>query len=492
MRMIAVRFYVELARALRRSYEGWRGNARALYAHAAGALLQRVARFDLFAPAAGREHLPEPQMHTSRLAAVAMVVATVAPLSACTDRAAEPLAPSASRSANAEGFEGMGAFQRYVSIGTSISMGVNGDGVYAATQQTSFPAQLARLANRAMSLPLISAPGCAAPIAAPLAGNVRLSGEPIALPFEQRQCAPNEPGVTLPTQNVSIDGARTSAALFATPENPDPGHAMQYPRVLPPGMSQITAMEAQKPKMVSVELGGNEILGARYGVYPDASQVVPVAEWAPLYRQVTARVAAVTKEAVLVGLVNDVRSFPSFRTGAEIYAARATFAPLNVVVSTDCQNSTNLLFVAVRVPAAAAAGAYYYANQLGPYTFSCQNAPSFTGIQDYVLDANDVAGINAQLAAMNQVIRDEATKYGFAYFPLGALYEDVVTKPPFNALAIMTTAQPYGPYVSLDGIHPTAEGSRVLADAAAKALNDTYRLGIPTSGGSSLALFARQ
>ena len=32
----------------------------------------------------------------------------------------------------------------------------------------------------------------------------------------------------------------------------------------------------------------------------------------------------------------------------------------------------------------------------------------------------------------------------------------------------------------------------MLADAAAKALNQTYNLGIPLSGGSSLALLAQQ
>ena len=165
---------------------------------------------------------------------------------------------------------------------------------------------------------------------------MRLSGEPIALPFPQRQCAPNEEGVELPTQNVAIDGARTLAALTATPENPDPGHAMQYPRVLPPGMSQVTAMEAQNPKLVSVELGGNDILGARYGVYPSATEIVPVARVGAAYRQIAARVDAAAKHAVLVGLLNDVRSFPSFRTGDEIWNARATFAPFNVAVSNDC------------------------------------------------------------------------------------------------------------------------------------------------------------
>ena len=99
--------------------------------------------------------------------------------------------------------------------------------------------------------------------------------------------------------------------------------------------------------------------------------------------------------------------------------------------------------------------------------------------------------MNAQLAAMTAVIRDEAETRGFAYFPLGALYEGAVTKPPFSAVSVMTTAQPYGPYISLDGIHPSAEGARVLADAAATALNSTYRLAIPTSTGA-LAYFARR
>jgi len=425
---------------------------------------------------------------TSRLAAVALSVAFVA----CSDQAADPLAPSAIRSANAEGFEALGVFQRYYSIGTSISGGVTSDGLKAASQQTSWVAQLANLAKRPMTLPLISGFGCGSLLKAPLALGVRESGEPAGASLLQRQCAPNEDGVQLPTQNLAIDGANTDEALHATPESPDPSHAPQYSRILPPGKSQVTALEALNAKLVSVELGGNDILGARYGVYPSATEVVPVAVWEPQYREVIRRVAAVTKEAVLVGLLNDVRSFPSFRTGDEIYQARATFAPFNVIVSSNCENSTNLIFVAVRVPVAAATGAAYAANQLGPYTFSCQNAPSFTNIQDYVLDANDVAGVNAQLAAMNAVIQDEAAKHGFAYFPLGALYEDVVTKAPFNAVTLMTSQQPYGPYISLDGIHPTAEGSRVLADAAAQALNNTYNLGIPLSGGPSLALFTQQ
>jgi len=165
----------------------------------------------------------------------------VAALAACADNS---LAPTEARQPLAQASpelisEGEGIFQRYVAIGTSISMGVQGDGVFAATQQTSWPAQLARLAHRELSLPLIQAPGCAAPFAAPLASGVRTSGEGAGLAFSLRQCMPNEDGVVLPTGNVAIDGARTGHALTATPENPDPGHASQVgERVSGEGPSQ--------------------------------------------------------------------------------------------------------------------------------------------------------------------------------------------------------------------------------------------------------------
>src|SRR4029078_10367227 len=122
---------------------------------------------------------PEPPMHMSRLASLARFAAIVMSVAgvACTDQGVDPLAPSPSRSANAQGFEGMGAFQRYVAIGTSISGGVTSDGWKAPGEQLSFPPQLARLANRPMALPLISGTGCAAPLAAPLASGVRTSGE---------------------------------------------------------------------------------------------------------------------------------------------------------------------------------------------------------------------------------------------------------------------------------------------------------------------------
>jgi hypothetical protein len=416
-------------------------------------------------------------------------------LSACADSATGPRSDARTPSARPDVIDAAGDFHRYVSIGTSVSQGWRSDGVYAASQQTSWPAQLAQLAGRQLSLPLIAFPGCGAPFATPLASGVRVNGEGVATSLLSRTCAANEAGVTLPTGNVAISGARTIHALTATPEQPDPSYAPLYARVLPPGMSQVMAMEAQNPKIVSVELGANEVLGARDGAVVPGQTVVPVSFWAPQYREVVDRVDRVTKHAVLVGLIDHAASFPSFRTGGELWAARATFTPFNVTVSDDCSvqpGSDNLLFVPVRVLLAAGEGAARAKVGAGPATLSCANAPATNSsgvvIRDYVLGPSEVAQLDAQFAAMNAIIRAEAEARGFAYFDLGALYEDVNVKAPFNAVTMLMSSQPYGPLISADGLHPSAEGARVLAEAAAGALTTRYGMVFPGLGGASLAV----
>ena len=73
-----------------------------------------------------------------------VVLPLAALLAACADSATAPSrvtldAPSLQAS------EGRGVLQRYVAMGTRLSQGVMGDGVYFASQESSWPAQLARL-----------------------------------------------------------------------------------------------------------------------------------------------------------------------------------------------------------------------------------------------------------------------------------------------------------------------------------------------------------
>jgi hypothetical protein len=411
-------------------------------------------------------------MTSLRLPSRLVAAAAFASLGACSaDRA--PVSPLTATGASADKMEARGVFQRYVAIGTSISMGWQSDGVFFGTQATSWPAQLAAMGGRTLSQPYINFPGCRSPLVAPLATFIRLSGESAAADPSTLSCAPLLPNVTLPVNNVAISGALTQDALLTTPQStPDP----LYSRVLQPGMTQVSTMMALNPKLVSVELGGTDILGARTGIAIPGVSIVPLQVWQPLYDQVLDSVQKVSKMAVLVGLIEDAANFPAFRRGAEMWNDRLEFAALNVAVNADCNGSPNLLFVPIKVAAAVAAGVQLAAQHLGPASLSC--AAGGPTDQDLVLTPGELAIVDAQIHAMNAHVRSEATRRGLAYFELGALYDRSDLKPTFSVVTLMTSLTPYGPFISLDGIHPSAAGSTLLARAAAAALDDTYRLGL--------------
>jgi lysophospholipase L1-like esterase len=399
---------------------------------------------------------------------------------ACSDSFAPPARTIHSEQrALANNSEGRGDFQRYVAIGTSISMGWASDGVVAASQENSWPAQLARKAGREITQPYIDGTGCRSPLKGPLATGVRLSGEGAGADAATLSCSPLRAGVTEPVSNLAINAALTRDALFTTPENvADQANKQLYSRVLAPGQSQVSSMLALNPKLVSVELGGNEILNARNGIAIEGFSMFPYALWQPLYDQVLDQVQSVAKHVLIVGLLRDISNAAALRRGDELWGQRAVFAgAFNVAVSDDCAGSANLLFVPVVVPTAIATGAFYKKNGLGMYPLHCAGGGPTT--EDYTLTPQEVATVNALMARMDAHIREEAQRRGFAYFALDALYGRTDVKPAFDVLALMTSAQPYGPYYSLDGVHPSALGSGVLADAAARAINERYGLGIP-------------
>ena len=371
-----------------------------------------------------------------------------------------------------------GVFQRFVAIGTSVSMGWRSDGVVAASQATSWPAQLAAMAGRDLAQPYIDGTGCRSPLAAPLASGVRISGEAAGADPATLSCAPLRADVTLPVQNVAISAALTRDALFTTPDNiTDVPYVQLYHRVLQPGQTQVSTMMQANPKLVSVELGANEVLGARDGIAIPGVSMFPEAAWEGLYDAVLDSVQKVARMGLVAGLISDVRSFPAFRAGDELWQDGLEFAALNVTVSSDCEGNPNLVFVPVVVPTAVARASYYAQHGLGSYVLSCTAGSATT--EDEILTPTEVAVVNAQLQAMSAHIRAQADQRGFAYFELGALYGRADLKGPFSVIALMTTSTPYGPLISLDGLHPSAAGAAVLAQAAAHALNVTYRLGLP-------------
>lgn len=382
---------------------------------------------------------------------------------------------------------GQEAFTRYVAIGTSLSMGVQSDGVVYFSQQQDWTKLLAHQAFASFTQPLIAPPGCHSPLIAPLQLSRRLSGISAAAnpaaSIPDTTCAPLGT-YTLPTNDVAIDGATTYDALYITPESAaveTVKRRRQYRLVLPPRKSQVTAMMQQNPTLVSVELGGNEVLQVVSGLlFPRAGYrgaaaqgtYVPNSVWQPVYDNLIDSVKKTGAKAILVGVPN-TNGFVSMRTGDELYQDRVAFQNYGVIVSPNCQGSPNVIFTPSKilglVGAAQATGT--------AQTLSCADTP---GAQDNVLTPADVQVVDGVLTGMNNHIQGVAQANGWAYVDLSAVWAQWVTRRgPFSVANLLGCVRPFGQYVSLDGIHPNVQGYQEMANAAAAALNDTYNFAIP-------------
>jgi len=277
-------------------------------------------------------------------------------------------------------------------------------------------------------------------------------------------CAPLQAGVTLPANSVAISGADVHDALFSTIESQGTTTrtGILYSRVLLPGQTQVTAMLAEQPTFVSVELAANEVLPASTG---NISAMTPYANWEADYDQVLAAVKSTGARAVLVGLPSNAANFPSIRRAREFFNEWPSLLALGVSVSLNCYFSSNYLFVP---------GYVLTLLSKTPTTATCSNVP---GTTDYVLTASDMNAINARMAQMNAHMQAKAQEGGYAYFTLGAVYD--LPKPRFSVSNLLFSNSPFGSYISLDGVHPSTLGQGVLATAAADSISRAYGVTIP-------------
>lgn len=377
------------------------------------------------------------------------------------------------------GPDGQSAFRKYVAMGTSVSMGYGANGVLHSTQANSWPAQLAHAAQVSFSQPLIAGPGCNAPLIAPLQFGFRLNGKRSSAPAE---CAPLLAGIPLPANNVAIEGSTAFEAATVTPVTSGTrfGAFRQqvYRRVLLDDQTQVTAMTSQDPSFVSVEFGANEILKVQSGVLAPNLTFTPLDTFRLYYSRIIDSVKATGARAVLVGLIDDMRTFGSIRSAAEIHAESLAFHGFYVTISTACKTSPNFVAVPLFVPAILGAGQAAAAARQPRPVITCADTP---GAQDATLTPGDVTFINSLLAQMDTVILNRAQANDYAHFRLQALYGDVKTGVPFRLtgpstepVAFLSGTTPYGPEIALDGIHPSKQGHSVLANAAIDAINSHY------------------
>lgn len=406
-------------------------------------------------------------------------------------------------------------FERYVSMGNSITAGYQSGGINDSTQLQSYAVLLAARANATFNVPLLSRPGCPPPYTAPLGSTGRVGGG-----TETTCLVRVSPQLNRPVQNVAVPGA-VVGSLFNN------AYAANVLTTLFLGnRTQVQAMQDAQPTFVSAWIGNNDALGAATSgiLGPVAagadSLLTPLAKFRVRLDSVVAGIKGSTaKGAVLVGVVDAGAAAPLLQPGAFFYLARdaagrfqgkpvdASCSPVTALGQPNPLSRNLISFQAVGDASIA--------------TITCD--PTANGGR-YVLDTNEQAVVRQRIIDYNAYIQSVATANGWAYLDPNtvlttflnqttnvtvggqtyavynqirkcqllrtaatpAQFQDAVIRScPVTAggsvPAALVAPNFFGALFSFDGVHPSAAAHVVLANELAKVINAKYGTKLATS-----------
>jgi len=415
----------------------------------------------------------------ARTAARPVAAAALLAAAACSDPVdiVEPVPPA-----------GGDMFARYVALGNSLTAGYQSGGISDSTQRESYAYLMATQSMETrFAYPALAAPGCPPPIAN---FQTQSRGPASGTPYTGSTCGLRATsGLTELLNNVAVPGA-TSLDPFSRTT----AASNTLTTLILGGVSQVTKALALDPTFVSLWIGNNDVLAAAVsgvltampGVSPGAT---PAATFATNFGVIADSLALAPslEGGVAIGVVNVTAvpvlfpaaalSIPAFRAGFEQFAGTA------VTVLPNCVASTSLVSFQI-VPQIREYVLNLDPNSPGhPPVISCRKgdfaASPLVG-ELFILDPEEQATLTALVTAYNTAIEEKAEDLGWAYFDpnpaLGLLRQSGAIPLAPN---LADPSNPFGTYISLDGVHPRRPAHVLVANGVIAAINATYETSLP-------------
>ena len=390
-------------------------------------------------------------------------------------------------------------FDRYVSMGNSITAGFQSAGINDSTQSQSYAVLLAHAMHSPFWSPLMDRPGCPPPFTSVFVNPpTRVRKNPTDPPSTATTCAlrvvqnPAPPYIS----NTAVPGAEVIDPYnnldSASNSNPLTSFFLG-------GLTQTQMVEKARPTFVSIWIGNNDVLGAATNLANagDSTRITSVTNFQTRYTALLDTVDAVEPQgAVLIGVANVTR-IPYFSRGTTYFAIKAGLVPgaafpPNFIVAANCappRGDSVLVPFPYGVPKIDSAGR----NPAGTYTLDC-------AVPEVVVPQELVRLVSA-VTAYNTAISAAATAHGWVYFDPNPVFDSVAqagaipafplvrnaagninpcagtpasTTPPLPA-----TPPPFGLLFSCDGVHPSGATHRLLARYLRDVINAEYGTAIP-------------
>lgn len=409
-------------------------------------------------------------------------------------------------------------FQRYVSMGNSITAGFQSAGINDSTQKRSYAVLLASAMGASFTYPSLAGGGCPAPFTNNVTQARVPTGSATGCDARVSNIVPN---------NVAVPGARAEEILNNLGVPTSNSNALTL--LFLGGKTQIERMEEQSPTFVSLWIGANDVLGA-FTTLPDTAlldtdplqenpgditKITSLGAFTAQYDSILEVIDSTGAKAVLLG-VPDVTVIPYASLGAFYFclknggcppplpAALPQLAFPNFKVAATCAPApvpgglglSTLVPWPVGLTAVQRALARFLAADTTSIVLDCAN-------DKQVVTAVEITALKTAVAGYNTYIQTEAAARGwgfvdvnatltaelqlsptFVYNPAGRIPAFPNALPAFNNPPGSVTFQVVSPAVlpalfTLDGVHPSALAHQLIADSVASVINATYGTTLP-------------
>ena len=378
-------------------------------------------------------------------------------------------------------------FERYVSIGNSITAGFQSAGILDSVQGVAYPVLLARAMGSVFFVPYMARAGCPPPL--------------VNVFTQQRFTPPGFPTSTAAScylrasqfpppflSNLGVPGAEVLEAFNYTSGNIIQSTTEVYRTFLLGGHTQVAAARRAQPTFVSVWLGNNDVLGA---ILDTANAGNPALVTPP--DSFAARLNVLLDSLDLIGtiqggvLIGAVQvALAPYASRGSVYAAVAAASIPNLTVNPNCLAAIPIPGGVAPLDSARVLVPFHYGAPLVARASPPNNLPTTldcSAVQ--VISPTEALNMISAVAQYNAAISAEAAARSWAYVDPNPLLAQLLTVPgailpfpafPPNANAV---AAPFGTALSRDGIHPSTATHRTIAQALQAAINARYGTTIP-------------
>jgi hypothetical protein len=393
--------------------------------------------------------------HTSRLAAAALAAALVV-AAGCSSL--DPIERPAPVTGNAD-------FSSYVAIGTSITMGIQSNGLVEDLQVHAFPALVADAAGAnggSFVQPLVPTPGIL-----PVLEVTGLTPSGLPIITQRPGTIPAGPSTPRPIDgydNLGISGALVASALTKTTGDAPTNY---FDLVLQGQGTIIRQCIAQRPTFVSVEFGSNELILAVLRGNP--AYMIGGLAFQAVYAQLLDSLASGAPGAKLVLLNVTNLTDMAYATAIKLDVT-GPYGPGGATVTIRLRDAAGPLPDGSRILLPAA--------QLIPqgYGFPSPAPPLPDSV---VITPSEKATIDAAIANYNGIIAAAAQQRGAALADVHTAFARAHQDGIVVGGVRYTTSYVTGGLYSFDGVHPSSLGHGLIANEALRAINAKYGATIP-------------